>query len=127
MGNFNSYYVVTPLTMLMMFVIGWNKYGTMRIESNERKIVRNYTNSLVADFSLGLSSLIGCLVLIESWRGLIAILDIFRAPNDSSAWSLILVPFVVIAMVIIYAGFLYTLASLGSKMKKYLLKKRYKL
>ncbi|MBR3052116.1 hypothetical protein IKG60_00660 [Candidatus Saccharibacteria bacterium] len=124
MGNFNFWTLAIIISVIIMFVVGWNRYGVKKVDGRHRLKI-SCGEITLCNISLLLSSIIGIMMIYESCRGIVALIDCFCGTNDSEAWSILLVPVFAITAVALLTVLLFGVSIIAGTCKKSLLKQRY--
>ena len=121
--GFSGWMLVVPLAALVMALIGIFQYRMVGGVKNG-KIRKVYNDIPYKYIDIFLTIIFGVLFVVGSWRGAMQYIDNQLGPNDSPVWTLIILPFVVVigiavfAFVMYYIGRIAALAKLGYLMER---------
>ena len=113
----NWWILLAIITFIAMVILGSKQYMIYRDENHDIRIKKVFGNGYYKLITIISSSIFGVLFSIESWRGVLQILDNHLGPNDSLAWSIILLPLAIITAIFIYAVIIYYIGIIAGMAK----------
>ncbi len=103
----NNWPKVMMIAVLTMIIIGQNQY----VMTSSQRIRRRYNERFIMLFSIVFSAISSIMILVESGNGIIQMFDDTLAVTDSPAWSVILTPWVVMFVGMIFCVMLYSIGT----------------
>ena len=124
--GFNWWYVVAILGIIVVALVGWNKYYIYAEHAYRKDLFRRYNNKFIGLVSTFFTIVVMIMVCIESADGIVQFLNNGLEVNESPAWSVIVAPFVLIGVAGLYWTVLEYVGLWMAKRKKVALMRRLK-